>query len=388
MFRASKQNNMLTRFLIIAMCWYWLIGQALVACPFCPALEPTWSEKLAEQTVVLVGEAQTTTTISEQSFLVHQSLKAPPNFVRPATVKLQLTKPCDVGKLVLLLGNRAEQTEWQAQQMSEVFLAYLAKQPAASKSIRERLAYYAKYLEHAETEIASDAIQEFARAEYQEVQQNLDLFTIKQLRKWLTDKVVPVAHRGFYAMLLGSKTKLLEPAKERTEIQTQKQFLRELATADESDFRAGMDGIYAGYVLAVGPTAITELHDQITIKAEPAIGKLRHWASTLRFLQEFGPAAWRKNVEQHYAKLLSYPNIAATTITDLARWQQWQELETVANWYSRAETDAVIQRAVIGYLRTCPHPTAATRLAELKQRDPTGVAQHERFFEQLRQRAN
>ncbi len=54
-------------------------------------------------------------------------------------------------------------------------------------------------------------------------------------------------------MLLGSKTKLLDPAKERAEIQVQQQFLRKLATADESDFRAGMDGIYAGYVLAVGP---------------------------------------------------------------------------------------------------------------------------------------
>ncbi len=174
---------MLTRLLIIAMCWYWLIGQVLWACPFCPALEPTWSEKLAEQAIVLVGEAQAATTTSEQSILVHQSLKAPANFARPAIVKLQQTKPCDAGNLVLLLGNRAEQTEWQAQQMSEVLLAYLAKQPATSKPIRERLTYYAKYLEHAESEIASDAIQEFARAEYQEVQQNLDLFTIKQLRK-------------------------------------------------------------------------------------------------------------------------------------------------------------------------------------------------------------
>ncbi len=101
------------------------------------------------------------------------------------------------------------------------------------------------------------------------------------------------------------------------------------------------------------------------------MGRLRHWASALRFLQEFGPVEWRKKVEQQYAKLLNFPNIAATTITDLARWQQWQEVETVANWYSRAETDAVIQRAVIAYLRACPDQIAAKRLAEIKLRDPT-----------------
>jgi len=71
-------------------------------------------------------------------------------------------------------------------------------------------------------------------------------------------------------------------------------------------------------------------------------------------------------------------------VTDLARWQAWQFREVIAALYARPNFNTPeIQRAVVGYLRACPDRQARDLLAELRQRDPKGVANAEATLEVL-----
>ena len=63
--------------------------------------------------------------------------------------------------------------------------------------------------------------------------------------------------------------------------------------------------------------------------------------------------------------------MAADAAVDLARYQAWDAVDGVANlWQTLGAEDAVVRRAVAGYLTACPLPAARLHLDRIRAADP------------------
>ena len=61
-------------------------------------------------------------------------------------------------------------------------------------------------------------------------------------------------------------------------------------------------------------------------------------------------------------------------IADLARWQDWSVIDTLATLFAEAGTDNIfVREPVVNYLRVCPLPEAAEALARCEAIDPEAV---------------
>jgi hypothetical protein len=308
----------------------------------------------------------------------------PPDADGGLTIRVDL--PDRPGGLFLLLGepfdeaaskagpNGAERPagsaalRWQALAIEETGYAYLARLPSARRPAKERLRHAARFLEHADPLVAADAYAEFAHAPYDEVRRVADALSSERLRQWLVDQGVPAERRGFYAVALG----LAESPAERTQNAA---LLEQLIDEPADDFRAGFDGVLAGYLLLAGGAGLDKVETKLLANRKARDGDVRHALSALRFYHDYGRDIPPERLGRALVRLLARPEFAAAAIVDLARWEYWPALALVARLYGAANYDTpAVREAVVGYLLVCPEAAAKAALAELRARDPAGVA--------------
>jgi hypothetical protein len=222
------------------------------ACPFCNAIKPTLAQLQDSAAVVILGEA--TDQPAEhgdkpQSFKVLRTLKGKDR-VGGGTIRIKPDAPVKSGSIVLLTGEGgadaalAELT-WAATPLDEVAAAYVVREPGLREPSAKRLAFFANYLEHANPQLADDAYLEFGHATFDQTAEAADSLPSKKLRAWLTDSAVPPARKGFYALALGFST-------DNEDRRLNRELLHEQIVAPANDFRAGFDGVLAGYLLLAG----------------------------------------------------------------------------------------------------------------------------------------
>ena len=151
--------------------------------------------------------------------------------------------------------------------------------------------------------------------------------------------------------------------------------------APEDDFRAGFDGILGGYLLLRGTAGLELIESRYLANPEAADGDVRHAIIALRFYQEFGRDIPIARLSAALGRVLARPEFAAMAITDLARWNDWDFLTRIARLYDEpAYADPATRRAIVGYLLTCPKPSARAELVRLRKSDPAGVAAAEQIL--------
>ncbi len=198
---------------------------------------------------------------------------------------------------------------------------------------------------------------------------------MNKLRRWLTDPQVPPERKGFYGLALGMASGAVDR-------RLNEELLHQQIVAPASDFRAGFDGVLGGYLMLTGPKGLDLLESRYFTNPKAAIGDVQHAMRALRFYHQFGHGIEPIREAEALAHVLDRPEFAADGITDLARWQYWPILAHVANLYERkGYADPLIHRAIVGYLKACPKPEAATALAHLRVVDPQGIAEAEKWLE-------
>jgi hypothetical protein len=238
----------------------------------------------------------------------------------------------------------------------------------------ERLAYFARFLEHPNKLIAEDAYLEFAHAPLDVVVELAPQIEMQKVRAWLTSAAVPGHRKGFYGLLLG----LVRDEQEKA---ANAELLRQLITAPEDDFRAGFDGILGGYLLLEGLRGLELIETRYLKNTLAAVGDVRHAQTALRFYYEHGRAIPSQCLCQATRHLLARPEFAASAITDLARWNDWESVDRIAALYMRPEyAEPAIRRAIVGYLLACPESPGRRALRELRAIDPVGVAEAEQLL--------
>jgi hypothetical protein len=361
----------------------WLAAAAALACPFCNAVKPTISQQRDSAAIVVLAEAidkPDTAASRRQSFRIHAVLKGKKRLDAAESFRISPDAPLKEGSLGLLLGSGADdatvdQLQWTAIPLDEAAYAYVFRQPSLLAPNPQRLKYFARYLENRNPLVADDALQEFAHASFDDTVQAAQTLSMADLRQWLVDPQVPPERKGFYGLALGLATDDADRA-------TNEALLHQQIVASASDFRAGFDGVLGGYLLLTGQKGLDLLDARYFANPRAAIGDVQHAMRALRFYHQFGHQIEPLRQAEALTHALDRPEFAADAITDLARWQYWPIVARVAAIYEQKDNaDPVIHRAIVGYLKVCPKPEAATALAHLRVVDPQGVAESEKWLE-------
>ncbi len=360
------------------------------ACPFCNAVKPTLAQQRDAAAAAFIAEAGAVAAATEkgsassstvqQSFTLHNVLNATERLRKTESLTVATDGPLKEGTLALLLGsgsdNAAPQAmQWTAVALDEASCLYVARAPSLRTPPAERLAYFARFLEHPNPLIADDAYLEFAHASFDQTVAAVPSLKMTDLRRWLLAQTVPPERKGFYGLALGLATS----ADDRRQ---NEELLRRQIMAPAVDFRAGFDGILGGYLMLAGNKGLDLLDTRYLANSQAAVGDVQHAMRAMRFYHEFGHGIDPAKQAEALTHVLDRPEFAAEAITDLARWQYWPILNRLADLYQRRDyNDPVIHRAIVGYLRVCPQPEAATVLDHLRQADPKSVAEAEQYWE-------
>jgi hypothetical protein len=351
---------------------------AALACPFCTALQPTLSQRREAAAVVALGELAKRDG-DKAVIRLHEVLKGQSRLGDRRQLELETKADVKAGSLVLLLGEAESAKaplQWSLVSMNELSYAYFARAPSPRTETAKRLRYFAPYLEHADVLVAEDAYQEFGHAGFDEVAAVADALDQTKLRTWLRDANVPEARKGFYGMALGLATS--EDDRRQNE-----RLLRKLIEEPAPDVRAGFDGMLGGYLLLAGEKAVELIEQRYLANSKAAVGDVRHTMTALRFYYEYGRGIPRERLRAALRHLLGRPEFAASAIVDLARWQDWDSLESVVAVFGRPTSDAAAKRAVVGYLLVCPDDKAAQHLERLRRSDPKTIAEAEKSLSLL-----
>jgi hypothetical protein len=342
------------------------------ACPFCLAIEPTLAQRRDSATAVALGEAAGRADGKSQEYRLHTIFKGPPELKKRGSIEAG-SPAAKEGRLAILFATAGEpqvrevdRWDWSTAFANEALLGYFAAAPDLRQPPARRLAYFAGYLEHADRDIARDAYLEFAHAPYEDVLAVADKFDFSAVRRWLASERVPDERKGFYGLVLGMAKRDSDRADNRA-------LLKRLILQDRSDFRAGFDGMLAGFLMLSGKEGLEQVAARYLTSSAARHGDVRHAMSALRFYYEYGPGELRDVVARGVAPLVERPEFAAAAIIDLARWQRWEAIERVAAVYSRPRSDGPTRRAVVAFLNACPQQAAAAAMERLRKEDPSGV---------------
>jgi hypothetical protein len=361
-----------------------LVGVA-AACPFCGVVQPTLAQRRDDAVFVALAEVMDAAgKNSGGRYMVHKLFRAPLGFGEQKALELPSGLPgakdrgsLKSGKLVFLFAEGepkepAADWEWTIEPADETRADYFSRSPELQKPSAERLGFFVKFLEHADAWIAEDAFAEFGHAPYDDVVQVADRFDMAKVRERFSDPAGRDKRQGFYALVLGM-------AKREGDRRENLRLLEERMTDERSDFRAGFDGVLAGYLLLRGKPGLAQVASRYVVNKDAAHGDTRHAMQALRFYHEYGPKELRQPIAEAVSALIDRPAFAAAAITDLARWEYWAVVDRVHSMYGRKEfDDGPTRRAVVGFLLACPREEAKLALDQLRAADPQGVAEIEK----------
>ena len=362
------------------------------ACPFCSTLEPTLAQRREAAAAVVLAEVDRIADDGQAVLVVRQWLKKPqaPNVDQHPAIQVDDRRSVSAkdaesihvrlasspGTLVIAFGDQAtaadETLAWVVVPMQERALGYFVHSPDLRKPAAERLSYFSRFLQNPDALIAADAYAEFGYAGFGDVETVAQSFDSSRLREWVASASVPPVRTGLYALMLGLAVKAEDRERNRM-------LLEKVVRENRDDFRAGFDGIVAGYLLLAGEQGL-ELVDRLYL-GEPraASGHVRQVQRALRFYLEYGRDIPTSRLARSARLALGRPEVAADTIKDLSRWRDWSAAREIGELWDKPDySDREIRLAIVGYLLAAPDGDAAATLAALRQRDPTGVAEAER----------
>ncbi len=101
----------------------------------------------------------------------------------------------------------------------------------------------------------------------------------------------------------------------------------------------------------------------------------------LRFHGTEGGVIGKERVLESMRLILERPELADLVIPDLARWEDWTQVDKLVSLFEAADEKSTWVRVpVINYLRACPLPEAAAQMQHLKELDPAAYKRATSFF--------
>lgn len=381
-------------------------ASATSVCPFCDAPTLVLAEQVQMCDHLLLGRLtggtpSTDITAGSSVFeIIDVGFSRQDKFQKGQTIEIPIYVAGKQSALYTLMGPEERLEDWHApKEINEVGWKYVSEMPLpvtdSDKQI-ERLEYFLPWFEHADTMISADAFAEFAAAPYSVIKPLREKLPREKILKWLQDPNVAVTRTGFYGLMAGICG---EP--EDAELLEKKILIL------DADFRLGIEGVMAGYLLLRGEAGLEVLEDA-KMRARTAknaegedvqlpFSETYAVMQALRFMWTYEPDRISKErLKSSMEILLDRQELADLVITDLARWKHWSVQDRLMKLYWDDDfAIPAIRRAIVRFLFYCsqdkgelaegdPLPEHVVRaekaLAELEEKDPRTVSDAKRFL--------
>ncbi|MBM83773.1 MAG: hypothetical protein CMJ78_24720 [Planctomycetaceae bacterium] len=361
---------------------------AVAACPFCGPVGLTLGEKFTQADSVVLATWQKADTKDETStFQVVQIARdSLASLKKNGELTVGQYRQGKAGDLFLLTGSGDEIIKWDRPiEITEIGYYYVAQAPSREALPQKRLSYYLRFLQTRDDTIANDAFAEFAKAPYEHLLLIQDQLKRERIRGWLESKSTPVNRVGLYALMLGLCGNSEDAEWMKKEIQKR----------PEGDFRFGLDGMIAGYLLQTGIKGLDWVDETILTAKRIPDGEAYEAMKAFEFLwtfnrKQFGAERLKKSLRLNLDRV----SLGELVIRDLARWKDWEVRERVFKLYGKKGYEYPRARqAIIGYLVACAnddddsanvpeHVLAAHGyLGEIKKQDPKNYRRYARGLE-------
>lgn len=348
------------------------------ACPFCTAQSQTLAEEIATMDAVVVAQLVSRAKpdaadedLGQAMFQVDSILKggdAVKVGEQLQTIYFGDAKP---GATFLVMAVDPPNLTWSTPlALTKRSVHYVSEAIKLPEKGAKRLEFFQKYLEDKESLLARDAYDEFARAAYPDVlalKPNMDQ---KQLVGWIKDLDIPASRRRLYLTMLG-----VCGTEEHLPL------LEEMLRSTDRRLKAGLDAMIACYLTLKGPDGLPLIDDLFLKNTETEYSDTYAAIMALRFHGTESDIVPRERILKSLHHMLQRPALADLVIPDLARWEDWSQVDRLVELFKTAdEKSSWVKVPVINYLRACPLPVAKQKLAELEKLDPETIERAKTFF--------
>lgn len=352
----------------------------LVACPFCSAINLTFTEQIKTNDIVVIAKLMEIpqpvedpdAEIPKSVFEITDVIKG--NDIVRSGMKFRslLIGRYPIGDQFLVMGVDPPNVAWSTpMKASKRVVGYLQAIQSLPKSGVKRLAFFQQYFEDEESVLAFDAYDEFAQAPYEDVVALKDQMNRPQLVKWIKDKNTSTNRRRLYFTMLGICG---QPA----DIKMLEGFIQ----SGDRKQQAGLDALIACYLTLKGEAGLDLIVDSFLKEKDVEYVDTLAAVTAIRFHGGTDVDIIPKSkVVAAIRTLLDRPDIADMVIPDLARWEDWSVMDKLVQMFKEADEETSWVRVPIAsYLRACPKPEAKHYIAELQKIDPNSIKRADFFL--------
>ena len=342
------------------------------ACPFCSAVSQTLRQEMKSMDAVVLAEiAGSGQTETDAQFKVLEVLKGDKHIQPNQTIQASYFGTAPKGSKFLVMAVDPPELLWSSPlPVSAKSIEYIKAITKLPDNQKAQLEFYLQYLENPESLLSRDAYDEFAQAPYPEVSALKSKLDRVQLIKWIQDANMPADHKRLYLVMLGICGKAEDA-----------DLIEKMLRSDDPNQRLGLDAMIACYVTLKGGEGLKLIDELFLANKKSPYADTYSAIMALRFHGTDGNIVEKQRVLKSMHLILGRPELADLVIPDLARWEDWSQIETLVTLFKTADDKSSWVRVpVINYLRACPLPEAASQLGELEKLDPAAFKRATSFF--------
>ena len=361
--------------IILTAGWLTLLPAELLACPFCNAVSQTLRQEMAAMDSVVI--AISTQDASERDAETGKLMMKVVQVLKGGDLvqvgdELEAIYYGDVtkGRRFMLSGVDPPQLQWSCLPVTERAETYIGKMNALEDDDLVRLKFYYQFLQDEESMLARDAYDEFAIAPYDAVKKLAPEMDHDQLVKWISDPEMPTDRKRLYLTLLGvcgGKDDL--------------SMLEKMLRSTSKSARGGLDAMIACYLTLGGESGLGLINELFLANKQASYADTYQAIMAIRFHGTEGDVIPRSALVESLHHVLDRKDLADLVIPDLARWNDWSQINRLVNLFETADPENNWVRVpVVNYLRACPLDSAKEALKKIEKIDPESVRRANTFF--------
>ncbi|MDA8745748.1 hypothetical protein N9N28_14030 [Rubripirellula amarantea] len=353
-----------------------LAATPIYACPFCSAVSQTLRQEMEVMDAVVIASATQSDlvrdkTTGEVTMKIEKVLKGDA-IVKPGDeVTAVYYGEVSVGRRFMLSGVDPNDMQWSCLPLSERGEAYVIKvAELATADPLERLRFYDDYLQDDESMLNRDAYDEFAITPYDVIQSLGPEMDRDQLVEWMSEPELATDRKRLYLTMLGvcgSEQDL--------------PMLETMLRSTKKSTRGGLDALIACYLTLAGEKGLPLINELFLDNADAPYADTYAAIMAVRFHGTEGDVIPRSALVDSLHHVLDRTDLADLVIPDLARWQDWSQIDRLVELFTKADPDNNwIRVPVVNYLRACPLEKADEAIKKLEEIDPESVKRANTFF--------
>lgn len=375
MYVPLKRNRIRFLAVVTAMLALVVLQWRAVACPFCSAVSQTLRQEMAAMDAVVIGSSLQDASgrdaeTGKVRMKVEKVLKGGDLVQAGDEIEAIYYGDVTVGRRFMLSGVDPPQMQWSCLPVTPRSEAYVARITELPDDDLERLRFYYQHLQDGEAMLARDAYDEFAVAPYDSVKKLAPEMNHEQLVKWIGDPEMPTDRRRLYLTMLG----VCGDEKDLP-------MLEEMLRSTTKSSRGGLDAMIACYLTLAGEEGLPLINELFLANDKAPYADTYQAIMAVRFHGTEGGVIPRSALVESLHHVLDRKDLADLVIPDLARWNDWSQIDRLVELFINADPDNNWVRVpVVNYLRACPLEQAKAALKKVEEVDPESVRRANTFF--------